>query len=64
MSTQAIEQMGKTGALYQLIKMEAEAQDTGLVTLKGIHSKIIRLLLTNDGDFSKKLENSSKNTKS
>lgn len=46
-----------------MIKREAAAQDTGLVTLKGIHSKIISLLLTNDGVFGKKLEGKLKERK-
>lgn len=40
MSTKPIDQMGRTGALHHLISRKAAARDTGLVTLKDIHSKI------------------------
>lgn len=63
MSTKALDQMGRTGALHHLIRRKAAAQDTGLVTLKDIHSKIISLPLTNDGVFGKKLEEKLKERK-
>lgn len=55
--------MGRTEALYHLIKGKAAALDTGSVTLKDIHSKIISIPLTNNGDFGKKLEEKLKERK-
>lgn len=48
--------MGRTGDLHHLIRRKAAVQDTGLITLKDIHCKIISLPLTKEVVFGEKLE--------
>ena len=55
-SIKALDQMGRTGGFHHLIRRKTTAQDTGLYTLKDVHSKIICFLLSDDGVFVKKLE--------
>ncbi|XP_062621452.1 uncharacterized protein LOC134283032 [Saccostrea cucullata] len=63
MSTKALDQMGRAGAFHHLIRRKTAAQDSGLYTLKDIHSKIICLPLSEDGVFGKKLEEKLKERK-
>ncbi|XP_078318693.1 uncharacterized protein LOC144620787 [Crassostrea virginica] len=63
MSVKALDQMGRTGAFHHLIRRKTAAQDTGLYTLKDVHSKIICLPLSDDGVFGKKLEEKLKERK-
>ena len=53
----ALDQIGRTGAFHHLIRRKsATAQDTGIYTLKTVHSKIICLPLSDDDVYGKKLE--------
>ena len=58
MSVKALDQMRRAGAFHHLIRRKTAAQDTGLYTLKDVHSKIIfcYLPLSDVGVFGKKLE--------
>ena len=56
MSQKTLDQSGRTGAFFHLIRRKATAQDSGLVNLKDMRSKCQYLPLTGDGVFGKGLE--------
>lgn len=56
MSTKALDQSGRTGAFFHLIRRKAAAQDSGLVNLKDIQSKVQYMPLSEDGVFGQGLE--------
>lgn len=56
MSSKALDQSGRTGAFFHLIRRKTAAQDSGLVQLKDIQSKAQYLPLTDEGVFGKGLE--------
>jgi len=51
MSTKALDQSGRTGAFFHLVRRKAAAQDSGLVTLNEIKDKTHYLPLTGEGVF-------------
>lgn len=58
MSTKSLDQAGRTGAFFHLIRRKATSEDTGLVKLKDMKSKSQYLPLTADGLYGKALEDS------
>ena len=56
MSTKSLDQAGRAGAFFHLIRRKAAAQDTGLVKLSDLRSKCQYLPLTEEGLFGKALE--------
>lgn len=56
MSTKALDQAGRTGAFFHMIRRKATAQDTGLANLSDLRTKCQYLPLSEDGLFGKALE--------
>ena len=56
MTTKTLDQSGRSGAFFHLIRRKAAAQDSGLTTLKDMRSKCQYLPLTSEGVFGKGLE--------
>ena len=56
MSTKTLDQAGRTGALFHLVRRKAAAQDSGLVNLADMRAKCQYLPLSGDGVFGKNLE--------
>ena len=63
MSTKALDQMGRSGAFFHIIRRKAAISDTGLNTLKDVQSKVLFLPLSGDGVFGKGLEDRLKHRK-
>ena len=56
MSAKSLDQAGRSGAFFHMIRRKATAQDSGLVNLKEIKSKCQYFPLTGDGLFGDALE--------
>ena len=63
MSTKALDQVGRSGALHHIAQRKAAASDTGLNNLKDVQAKVLYLPLTGDGVFGTGLEESLKKRK-
>lgn len=56
MSTKSLDQAGRSGAFFHMIRRKVTAQDSGLVNLKDVKSKSQYFPLTSEGVFGKALE--------
>ena len=56
MTKKAMDQAGRSGAFHHTIRRKAAVSDSGLDTLKDIHSKVMFLPLTGDGVFGSGLQ--------
>lgn len=51
MSNKALDQAGRSGAFHHMIRRKAAVEDTGLNTLKDVHTKVSFLPLSGEGVF-------------
>ncbi|KAH3839355.1 hypothetical protein DPMN_112784 [Dreissena polymorpha] len=63
MSNKALDQAGRAGAFHHLVRRKAAVTDTGLSTLKDIHSKVMYLHLSSEGVFGSGLHSKLKSRK-
>ena len=56
MTNKAMDQAGRSGAFHHMIRRKAAVSDSGLDTLKDIHSKVMFLPLIGDGMFGSGLQ--------
>ncbi|KAH3836049.1 hypothetical protein DPMN_109418 [Dreissena polymorpha] len=63
MSNKALDQAGRAGAFHHLVRRKAAVTDTGLSTLKDIHSKVMYLPLSSEGVFDSGLHSKLKSRK-
>lgn len=56
MSNKALDQAGRAGAFHHMIRRKAAVSDSGLNTLKDLHSKVMFLPLTGEGVFGSGLQ--------
>jgi len=62
-SNKALDQAGRSGAFHHLSRRKAAVSDTGLNTLKDVHTKVMYLPLSAEGVFGTGLQTSLKNRK-